>query len=81
MTKFQDFCTELVRAIDSYPLKPKAHRDLCNKVRAELKRAQLNEPTDTELCETYLAGYYAHTNRQGPACQAAGLRAVLNHYR
>jgi hypothetical protein len=34
-------------------------------------------PTDTELCETYLSGYYAEKNRQGPVCMAAGLRAVL----
>jgi hypothetical protein len=34
-------------------------------------------PGDKELSETYLAGYYADKNRQGPACQAAGLRAVL----
>jgi hypothetical protein len=34
-------------------------------------------PGDKELSETYLAGYYAEKNRQGPACQAAGLRAVL----
>ena len=37
---------------------------------------QLN-PSDKELNETYLAGYYANKNRQGPDCQAAGLRAVL----
>jgi len=34
-------------------------------------------PTDKELSETYLAGYYAEENRQGPNCQIAGLRAVL----
>jgi hypothetical protein len=34
-------------------------------------------PGDKELGETYLAGYYAEKNRQGPDCQAAGLRAVL----
>ena len=34
-------------------------------------------PGDKELSETYLAGYYAEKNRQEPACQAAGLRAVL----
>ena len=34
-------------------------------------------PGDKELSETYLAGYYANKNRQGPDCQAAGLRAVL----
>ena len=37
-------------------------------------------PTDKELCETYLAGYYAEKNRQGPHCQAAGLRAVLQRW-
>jgi hypothetical protein len=34
-------------------------------------------PMDKELSETYLAGYYAEDNRQGPNCQIAGLRAVL----
>ena len=34
-------------------------------------------PMDKELSETYLAGYYAEGNRQGPNCQIAGLRAVL----
>jgi hypothetical protein len=34
-------------------------------------------PGDKELSETYLAGYYAEKNRQGPDCQVAGLRAVL----
>jgi hypothetical protein len=34
-------------------------------------------PMDKELSETYLAGYYAEENRQGPNCQIAGLRAVL----
>ena len=34
-------------------------------------------PMDKELRETYLDGYYAEENRQGPNCQIAGLRAVL----
>ena len=38
------------------------------------------EPTDKELCETYVAAYYAAKNRQGPAAQAAGLRAVLQKW-
>lgn len=39
-----------------------------------------DQPSDKELCETYLAGYYAVKNRQGPAAQAAGLRAVLKKW-
>lgn len=39
-----------------------------------------DQPSDKELCETYLAGYYAVKNRQGPAAQAAGLRAVLEKW-
>jgi hypothetical protein len=38
------------------------------------------EPTDKELCETYVAAYYAAKDRQGPASQAAGLRAVLQKW-
>jgi hypothetical protein len=41
------------------------------------KQLNLDELSDEELCETYLAAYYAETNRQGPHCQAMGLRAVL----
>jgi hypothetical protein len=32
---------------------------------------------DEVLSEVYLAGYYTEKNRQGPNCQAAGLRLVL----
>ena len=35
------------------------------------------QPTDKELCDTYLKAYYTEANRQGPHCMAAGLRAVL----
>ena len=42
-------------------------------IEAETKLA----PTDEELCKTYLVGYYAEKNRQGPHCMTAGLRAVL----
>ena len=38
------------------------------------------EPTDKQLCETYLEGYYANENRQGPDAQAAGLRAVIKRW-
>ncbi len=38
------------------------------------------EPTDKELCKTYVAAYYAAKDRQGPVAQAAGLRAVLNKW-
>jgi hypothetical protein len=36
MPDFRDLCWELVRAMDSYPLRPKAHRELCNQVRLAL---------------------------------------------
>jgi hypothetical protein len=32
---------------------------------------------DEVLSEVYLAGYYTEKNREGPNCQAAGLRLVL----
>jgi len=38
------------------------------------------EPTDEELQRTYLDGYYSVMNRQGPAAQVAGLRAVLRQW-
>jgi len=38
MTDFRELCAELVRAMDSYPLRPKAHRDLCNRVRQALEQ-------------------------------------------
>ena len=53
--------------------------DLAGTALAAALRAAANQlnPGDKELSETYLAGYYAEKNRQGPACQAAGLRTVL----
>jgi hypothetical protein len=45
MTDFRELCAELVRAMDSYPLRPKAHRELCNKVRAALDQT----PSDPAL--------------------------------
>ena len=53
--------------------------DLAGPALAAALRAAADQvvPGDKELSETYLAGYYADKNRQGPACQAAGLRAVL----
>lgn len=38
------------------------------------------EPTDDELQRTFLDGYYSIMNRQGPAAQVAGLRAVLRKW-
>jgi hypothetical protein len=74
---FRSLCDELVRAMDSYPLRPKAHRDLCNRVRGALSTVKLNEPTRTELHETYIEAYKACQSQQGPDAQEAGLRAVL----
>jgi hypothetical protein len=49
MPDFRARCDQLVQAIDKYPVKPKAHRDLCNEVRAELEK--FKPPTDDELFE------------------------------
>jgi len=43
MADFQALCYELVKAMDGYPLQPKAHRDLCNQVRFALKEAKEKE--------------------------------------
>lgn len=43
MTNFRTRCSELVAAMETYPLRPKAHRDLCNRVRAELDHEPLIE--------------------------------------
>ena len=59
---------------DDAPLESGARCGLAAAIRAA---ADQLTPGDEELSETYLAGYYAEKNRQGPACQAAGLRAVL----
>jgi hypothetical protein len=41
----------------------------------------LNErPTDKQLQEVYLEGYYSCKDRHGPNAQAAGLRAVLKRW-
>jgi hypothetical protein len=63
--------------MDSYPLRPKAHRDLCNRVRVALAASESKEPTQKELHETYLEAYKACQSQQGPDAQEAGLRAVL----
>jgi hypothetical protein len=48
MTDFRMRSAQLIAAMDSYPLRPPAHRQLCNEVRAELKAPP---PTDDELLE------------------------------
>jgi len=45
MTDFRELCAELVRAMDSYPVRPRAHRNLCNKARAALDQT----PSDPAL--------------------------------
>ncbi len=37
-------------------------------------------PTDEELCALYKKAYYESVDRQGPAAQAAALRAVLERW-
>lgn len=43
-------------------------------------RDDSDEPTDKQLQETFLDGYYKSKDRQGPNAQAAGLRAVLERW-
>jgi hypothetical protein len=43
-------------------------------------RGSDKRPTDRELQEVYLEGYYSCKDRNGPDAQAAGLRAVLNRW-
>jgi hypothetical protein len=50
---------------------------LAAEARAALAQPEPQGPTDKELGETYRAAYYACENRQGPAAQVFGLRAVL----
>jgi hypothetical protein len=49
VTDFRELCYELVRAMDSYPLRPKAHRDLCNKVRLALAEHDRCSTEDADL--------------------------------
>ncbi len=48
---FRTRCAELVAALDAYPLRPPAHRQLCNEVRTELNGPKPEGPTDEELLE------------------------------
>jgi hypothetical protein len=74
MTDFRARCAQLVAALDAYPLRPKAHRDLCNQVRAELE--QHRQPTDDELLAAYWKG--AGLNGIGTGAHILrGIRAVL----
>lgn len=72
MTDFRARCAELVAAMDTYPIRPKAHRDLCNQVRRELAQPVLKEPTNEELT------IFAYKNWKGNPVVWA--RAVLAHY-
>jgi hypothetical protein len=72
---FRALCAEFVDALkdeNTYTQRI----ELIDRARAALAEQPVG-PTDEELCETYLAAYYAEENRQGPHCMAAGLRAVL----
>ena len=52
---FRSLCSELVRALDSYPLRPKAHRDLCHHAwkvleTQDLALVEASEPNFRFLC-------------------------------
>jgi hypothetical protein len=73
MTDFRALCEELVETLEGRRFN---YVGILDRARAALAEQPVG-PTDEELCETYLAAYYAEENRQGPHCMAAGLRAVL----
>ena len=84
MTDFRALCEELNGLLEYISdISPHLCEDeinnLTNSARAALAEPPV-EPTDEDLCEAYLAAYYAEKNRQGPHCMAAGLRAVLAHW-
>lgn len=72
MTDFRDLCSRLVAAMDTYPVRPKAHRDLCNQVRRELARPVAMAPTSEELT------IFAYKKWSGDPI--AWARAVLARY-
>jgi hypothetical protein len=77
MTDFRALCAELIDALGKRALLSPVERQLIDRARAALAQPEPQEPTDKELGETYRAAYYACENRQGPAAQVFGLRAVL----
>jgi len=79
-TDWRALCAELVDCLEkaNWPLRHKAVFEIClADARAALAQPEPQGPTDEELGETYRAAYYACENRQGPAAQVFGLRAVL----
>ena len=50
MSDFRELCAELVRALDTYPVRPKAHRELCNRVRAAIELSEQTEMLLAKLC-------------------------------
>ena len=76
MTKLSPATQAVLDAAQKYEINSECY---LRQIAAAALRAAADQltPGDKELSETYLAGYYAEKNRQGPACQAAGLRAVL----
>ena len=83
MSDFRSRCAELVAAMDSYPVRPKAHRDLCNRVRDELKR---EPPTDEEIDQfaAFWWGPVRAADTLGDLVQAGVMsefaRAVLSYW-
>jgi hypothetical protein len=58
MADFRELCQELVRAMDSYPLRPKAHRDLCNKVRTALAATATADFLGSPAAQAVLDAYF-----------------------
>jgi hypothetical protein len=83
MPDFRARCDQLVQAIDKYPVKPKAHRDLCNEVRAEL---EVLPPTEDELDEAAVFWWgddtdkYTITEAINSGCMAAFADYILRRY-
>ena len=77
MTNLSPAAQAVAWAYDNAPERPTGNHRYYWIAAALRAAADQVTPGDKELSETYLAGYYAEKNRQGPACQAAGLRAVL----
>jgi hypothetical protein len=84
-TDFRALCAELVDNLERYQswyIEDNGYgiddlEALLRRADAALAQPEPQGPTDKELGETYRAAYYACENRQGPAAQVFGLRAVL----
>ncbi len=80
-TDWRALCARMADELDHYrQLLMDDRREthaLASEARAALAQPEPQGPTDKELGETYRVAYYACKNRQGPAAQVFGLRAVL----